>query len=240
MTIPPWHGTRVLDALGIDDIVPLIDREALFAARWQFRQGMAAAVWDEAKRTQVIPAFERLLALCRARAIISPKLVYGYFSCVRQGNALLIESEGQRHRLEFPRERAAPNRCVADFFPGGVIAIMLATVGGGAGIEGGKLFAAHAYQDAFLLKGLAAEAAEATALYGHRHIQKELGVDEGCGDRFSPGFQSFPSLFAQRTLVSLLGSRRVGVSLTKTCHLTPEYSTTAIVSIDPNAAHFQP
>lgn len=237
---PPFFDTKILDALTLDDVVPLIDREILFAARWQYRQGMDAERWEALKAERAIPTFERLLALCRARGIIVPRIVYGYFRCLPQGNALVVEGERRPQRFEFPRERAAPNRCLADFFPDGFIAILLATVGDGPTREGAKLFSAHAYSDTFFLKGLAGEAAEATAELGHRHIRRELGVPEGVGARFSPGYPSFPSLFDQRKIVALLGAGRLGVKLTRTCQLVPEHTATAVISVDPKAVSFRP
>lgn len=237
---PPFYGTKILDALTLGDLLPLIDQEVLFTARWQYRQGMDAARWESFKRERAIPTFERILALCRARRVIAPKIVYGYFPCTPQGSALIVKGERRDYRFDFPRERAAPNRCVADFFADGFIALQIATVGEGPTREGSKLFSGHAYSDTFFLKGLAAEAAEATAEYGHRHVRKELGAADDVGARFSPGFPSFPSLFDQRKLAALLAPARIGVSLTKTCQLVPEHSTSAIISVDPRASLFRP
>jgi 5-methyltetrahydrofolate--homocysteine methyltransferase len=87
---------------------------------------------------------------------------------------------------------------------------------------------------------LAAEFAEATAKYGHRYIREELGVPEGAGERFSPGYPAFPDLSAQKSIALLLVPKRIGVSLTATFQLVPEHSTSALISIDENAHHFRP
>lgn len=237
---PPFTGIKFLDALTLDDIIPLLDLELLFAARWSYRQGATAAEWEARRQNTVIPVFERMLALCRARDVVVPRVLYGYFRCRTQGSALVVEGGARPVRFDFPRERAAPNRCLADFFPEGFVSIALATVGAGATREGARLFSANAYSDAFLLKGLAAEAAEATAVFGHRHLQRELGAAENAGVRFSPGYPSFPSLFAQRKIAELLPLAKAGVTLTKNCQLVPEHSTTAFISFDPRAAHFRP
>lgn len=237
---PPFLGTSVIDQLALDDIVPLIDLEQLFAARWQYRQGMESAAWESFKLKQCVPLLERMLALCRLHDVITPKIVYGYFRCCSDGSALIVEGERKSYRFDFPRERAAPNRSLADFFPEGIAAFQLATVGEGASREGARLFKANAYSDTFFLKGLAAEAAEATAAWAHRRIREELSVAADAGCRFSPGYPAFPSLFDQRKIAQLLLPARIGIKLTKTCQLIPEHSTAAIVSVDPRARHFRP
>ena len=148
---PPFFGTRVLDPIALDDVVPLIDLEQLFAARWQFRKGMDAAAWEAFRQQHCVPVFERMLAFSRLHGAIAPKVVYGYFRCRSEGSALVVEGERKPCRFEFPRERVAPNRCLADFFPEGVAAFMLATVGEGATREGARLFKANAYSDTFFL-----------------------------------------------------------------------------------------
>jgi len=237
---PPFWGTKTIDSVSLDDVMQFVDRETLFAARWQFRQGAGAGDWEKLKRERAEPALERILSICRASGAIEPKILYGYFRCKRDGNALFVDGENRSFRIDFPRDRAAPNRCVADFFPEGFAAVQAVTVGDGPAREGARLFSANAYSDAFFLKGLAAEAAEATAEFAFRRILEELGAPGGSGMRFSPGYPSFPDLFAQKKIAALLGITRIGVSVTRTSGLVPEHSTTAIVSVDPGASRFRP
>ncbi len=237
---PPFYGTKVLDQIPLAAVEPLLDRDALFASRWQFRQGQDAAVWEALKREKAEPLLARLLAASAARGIITPKLLYGHFACRQLNNGIIITEGEQQLRIDFPRERAAPNRCVADLFGAGFVTIQLATVGKGSIDAAAAEHAKGRYSEAFFLKGLAAQFAEATAEYGHRLILEELGIPEGQGARFSPGYPAFPDLLAQRKLMRLLAPMRIGVSLTETCHLVPEYSTSAIISIDPKATHFRP
>jgi 5-methyltetrahydrofolate--homocysteine methyltransferase len=239
MTMPSF-GTRTLDPIAIDDVLRLLDREALFAGRWQFRQGMDSAAWEALKASTVEPLLARLLLQARTRGTFAPRIVYGFFRCERESNGLIVHGEHQALRFDFPRERQEPHRCLADFFPEGFIAMQIATVGEGPVEAAAAEFAKHRYSEAFYLKGLAAELAEATAAFGHAHIRTELGAAPDAGARFSPGYPSFPDLLAQRKIAALLGFRRIGVALTETCQLVPEYSTSAIVSIDPSATHFRP
>lgn len=237
---PPFFGTRVLDDLTVEDVQPYLDEEALFASRWQFRQGMDAASWEALKRDKVLPIYKRLMAQASSQAIITPKIVYGYFRCEREGNGLIVYDDGRAHRLDFPRERQSPNRCLSDFFGDGFAAFQIATVGDGAGRAATIKFSAHEYSEAFFLKGLAAEFAEATAKYGHEHVRAELGGAGDRGERYSPGYPAFPDLSAQKKIAALLKPARIDVSLTRTYQLVPEHTTSAIISMDERAQRFRP
>lgn len=238
---PPFFGTAVLDDISLDDVEALLDKEALFASRWQFRKGADASTWEGLKKEKVLPIYERMLAMCRAQHIITPKIVYGYFRCEKKNSGLIAYNDQNRpFRFEFPRERTVPHRCVADFFDYGFVIIQLATAGDAVNAAAIKKFKSHEYSDAFFLKGLAASFAEATAQYGHDHIREELGVAPDVGERFSPGYPSFPDLSAQKKIIALLNPSRIGVSVTKTYQLIPEHSTSAIISIDEKAKHFRP
>ncbi len=238
---PPFLGTKVLDTVGLADIVALINRDVLFASRWQFRKGQTAAEWEELKKTTLVPLFEKLVTVCESQNLISPKIVYGHFECKKQENAILVSKNGKKiYRFEFPRQRQSPNLCVSDFFPDGFITMQIATIGKKVIEEGVRLFKEKRYSEAFFLKGLAAECAEAAAEYGQRVIGKGLGLPEDLGCRFSFGYPAAPSLMDQEKLYALLEGSRIGVKLTETFYLVPEYSTSAIVSFDPKARQFKP
>lgn len=230
----------MIDDIALGDIEAFLDREALFASRWQFRQGSDASSWERLKVEKVIPIYERFLSLCHAESIIKPKIVYGHFRCERNGNGLVLHDEARAYRFDLPRECETPNRCVADFFETGFATLQLVTVGDGATKAATEKFSDHKYSDAFFIKGLAAEFAEAAAKYSHDLIRRELGVGDGVGERFSPGYPSFPDLSAQKKIAALLKPMRIGVSLTSTYQLVPEQSTSALISIDEKATHFRP
>jgi 5-methyltetrahydrofolate--homocysteine methyltransferase len=240
MTEPPFMGTKVTDDISMCDIEPLIDREMLFSSRWQFRKGMKKNEWEDLKASKVLPIYERIVAKCRAKDIIIPRIAYGYFKCRNSEVHLFVEGERKTYKFDFPRERVVPHRCIADLFSGGIAAFQIVTVGDGVNKEAVSLFKNDAYSDSFYLKGFAAEAAEALASLNHRKIRKELGASDDHGERFSPGYPSFPDLLDQRKVVELLDAKRIGVSLTKTCMFIPEHSTSAIISVDPKAMHFNP
>jgi 5-methyltetrahydrofolate--homocysteine methyltransferase len=237
---PPFWGTKISEHIPLVEIEPLIDKEALFSGRWQFRQGMDSKDWEKFKTERCEPLLARLLAMCQGRRILLPRVCYGYFHCRQQGKGLIVTGERKSYRFDFPREARSPNRCVADFFPEGFVIMQIVTMGERVNEIASEQFVKKAYSETFFLKGLAAQAAEALAEYSHRHIRQELGVAPDQGARFSPGYPAFPDLFAQRKVVELLDAGRIGIALTETCQLIPEHSTSAIISVDPRAVHFRP
>ena len=83
------------------------------------------------------------------------------------------------------------------------------------------------------------EAAEALAERWHRQVRSELGIPEGQGKRYSPGYPSWPELADQRQVWKLLEpDRTIGVSLTEAHQMVPEQSTSAIVLHHPDAIYF--
>ncbi len=237
---PSFLGTKVEGEIPFAEIEPLIDREMLFCQQWQFRKNQTPDAWQAFKAEKVLPIFERILGICHARQVMQPAVVYGHFACERIGNGLLVKDARREYRFDFPRERKSPNRCLSDLFPDGFVTFQIATVGSRVAEIAADCFKKNNYSDAFYLKGLAAVAAEACALWSHERIREELGVASDVGARFSPGYPAFPDLLAQKQIVSLLDAARIGVALTETCHFIPEYTTSAIISIDKGAQHFRP
>lgn len=242
---PAFLGTRKIPDISSEDVIGLINKEILIASRWQFRKGQTQEEWERQKEKTYIPIFDRIAGMCLGKGILVPKMIYGYFECSKQGNAVLVTpAQGSKinktQRFEFPRRRQEPHLCVADFFPDGFIAMQLVTVGNKVIEEGAKLFNDKKYSDAFYLKGLAAEAAEAAAEYVSLLIKKELGVPQEQGCRFSFGYPAAPELMDQKKLYALLDGSQIDVKLTETYQLVPEYSTSAIVCVSPQARIFRP
>jgi 5-methyltetrahydrofolate--homocysteine methyltransferase len=95
------------------------------------------------------------------------------------------------------------------------------------------------YARALYVHGLAVESAEALAEYWHRQVRRELGLPEGQGKRYSPGYPSWPELSDQAQVWKLLDpARTIGVSLTEAHQMVPEQSTSAIVLHHPDAIYF--
>ena len=237
---PPFYGTRTIDDIDVEHVLQLINRDVLFAARWQLRGELSREAWHVRVADLAEPTFEKLAAYCLTHNTIQPRIVYGHFHCEQKGNLLFVEHLNRKVSFDFPRERATPNRCLADFFSDGFVAMQLVTVGNAVAEAGAKFFKENKYTDAFYLKGLAAEATEALANYAQSYIANELDLSDDAGVRFSFGYPPCPNLMYQKKLYELLQPKRIGVRLSHTMHLIPEHSTSAIISFDDNAARFIP
>jgi 5-methyltetrahydrofolate--homocysteine methyltransferase len=87
--------------------------------------------------------------------------------------------------------------------------------------------------------GFSVQAAEALAEYAHRHIRRELGLENGRGKRYSWGYGACPDLGQHELVFRLLDANaKIGVILTPAFQIVPEQSTAAIVMHHPKASYF--
>jgi 5-methyltetrahydrofolate--homocysteine methyltransferase len=258
---PPFFGSRVVDDIALEDVFPFVNESALFKGQWQVRQGTRSreeyrAMIDESIR----PVFERLKRECIEKALLVPKVVYGYFPCNSDENNLIVYSEDGseiRARFTFPRQPAGKRLCLADFFASidsgkkDVVGFSLVTVGARASEYTQQLFASDNYSEYLYMHGLSVETAEALAEYWHRRMRQELGIagsdaaetaklfqQQYQGARYSFGYPACPNLEDQVQLFELIEPSRIGVVLSEEFQLEPEQSTSAIVVHHPEARYF--
>jgi 5-methyltetrahydrofolate--homocysteine methyltransferase len=160
-------------------------------------------------------------------------------------------------RFAFPRQARAGGLCIADFFrPASdpvrdVIGLQAVTMGPRASEVARAWFAADKYQDYLYLHGLSVEMTEALAEYVHKRVRADLGfaAEDAAdmekllrqayrGSRYSFGYPACPHLEDQAALLALLGAERIGVTLSESFELEPEQSTSAIVTVHPQAKYF--
>ncbi|MEL6468424.1 MAG: methionine synthase [Cyanobacteria bacterium J06623_4] len=198
---PPFWGPKMLgpDDIPLVDLFDYLDMQALVAGQWQFRKpkGQSREEYDAFLAEKVQP----ILATWKQRVVdeklLEPKLMYGYFPCLAEGNTLYIydwkavQSGGTGDfpgepvtSFEFPRQRSMRRLCIADFFlpkdrakPGeyDVFPMQAVTMGDIATEYAAKLFAADDYTNYLYYHGLAVQMAEALAEWAHQKIRIELG-----------------------------------------------------------------
>jgi 5-methyltetrahydrofolate--homocysteine methyltransferase len=198
-------------------------------------------------REEFGPKLEELKAEAAAKGWLVPKVVYGYFPCHAEGNDLVILDPVHRKeevaRLALPRQPSDRHLCMADWFREergtDVCALQVVTVGDQASHLAAEAQERGEYTRSVFLHGVAVEAAEALAELWHRRVRAELGLPEGQGKRYSPGYPSWPELADHQQLWKLLEPERaIGVSLTAGHQMVPEQSTCAIVLHHPDAIYF--
>lgn len=243
---PPFWGTRVLADIPMFDVFPCMDHASLFKLSWGVRSR------DREEYERLLAEFRPRLAALEAEAVekhwLEGKAVYGFFPVHGDGDTLVVLDPGgsgaELVRFDFPRMPDSPWLCLPDYFRRAgdgpdVAAFQVVTVGPRATERCARLEAEGRYLDAYLLHGLSVEAAEGLAEWLHRRVRRELGIGEGRGRRYSPGYPSWPALADHRQLWELLRpDRAIGVTLTEAQQMVPEQSTSALVIHHPDAAYF--
>jgi 5-methyltetrahydrofolate--homocysteine methyltransferase len=125
------------------------------------------------------------------------------------------------------------------------------TVGSEVSKQTCDLFDNDEYSEYLYLHGIGVECAEALAEYWHKQMRIELGIDgddrptpkelfaQGYrGSRYSFGYPACPEMDKQEILFNLLEPERIGCTLTESCEIVPEQSTSALIVHHPQAKYF--
>jgi 5-methyltetrahydrofolate--homocysteine methyltransferase len=249
---PPLWGTKVLDAIPLDEVFALLDLDELYRLQWGARG--SGEQYEKIVREELVPVRERLEAEAKRDGWLAPKAVYGYFPVQSSGNDLIVY-DPQRYvadgslaeiaRFHFPRQEGRERLCLADYYRSAesgevdVAAVQVVTVGDAATARYQQLQDAGEYTEAYFLHGISVEAAEATAEWLHRRVRHELGIPGGRGKRYSWGYGACPDLEDHAVVFQLLPAREaLGMDLTSAFQLMPEQSTAATVVHHPQAKYY--
>jgi 5-methyltetrahydrofolate--homocysteine methyltransferase len=212
----PFWGGRILDHVAPEDLLPFLDRPALFRKRWQLRT-------DGSER------FHELWTAANRQLLWQPKVVFGYFRARLISDCLFLHIPATRDRhvgFCFSAALARSVRARHHEVPF-VVALQLVTLGRRVAARGRELGLRREILDQFLLHGLAAELTEALAEYCQQTVMESIGWRKT--RRLSPGYPAWPDLGDQRGVFLLLKPGRIGVRLTLGFQMVPEYSTGAIL-----------
>ncbi len=254
---PPFWGVREL-AEDVAGLFEYLDEFALIRNRWGFGQGsLDDAAFAAVLRERAEPQLADWKARLGAEPLLRPKARYGYFPVRADREALRVFDPAEPDRplatMTFPRQAAGRRLCIADFFRADrtdVLALQLVTLGQAAADHAKRLYGAHAYADYFAFHGLATELTEAYAERLHARIRRELGIAgkdlpgralfaQGYqGSRYSFGYPACPDLHGNGAILELLEGQAIGVTLTETTQMDPEYATSALVAWHPQARYF--
>ena len=201
---PPFWGSCVLleTAINLEEVFTYLDRNALFAGQWQLRksQQQSRQEYEAMLAEKAEPVLRQWQQRCIAEGLLTPRVVYGYYPCGRDGNSLLVFDPdgmepgalaGKAGQLlggfELPRQRSGNRYCIADFYrdlvpgprgeklPSDVLAMQAVTMGEQATTFAQGLFKANKYTDYLYFHGLSVQMAEALAEWAHARIRSELG-----------------------------------------------------------------
>ncbi len=252
----PFVGRKTVTDIDAEKMFSYLNEAALFRGRWGYRRGkMAKEDYAELNNNTVIPLFQRLKDQSLNEGWLQPKVVYGYFDCVSEGDSLLISSDSGEKIFSFPRQTNAPGLCIADYLRNGEeggdkVGFFVVTLGHKLAERTKQLYESDSYHDYLMLHGLGVELTDALAEYWHEKMRIEMGIQQNRGNmdtyvaqgyqgsRYGFGYPACPDLGAHGPLFELLHPEEIGISLTESFEMVPEMSTSAIVVHHPQAKYF--
>jgi len=241
---PPFWGAKEI-APPIKDAMSLLSDNSVLQNRWAFKKGMMTDDQFKAVLTEKAgPLLEEWKGRLLSEKLVEPKAIYGFFPANAAGNSLKVFGPDNKAILAtfgFPRQASGKRLAISDFFKPesmgpDVVALQVVTLGANISATLAKLYQDNKYSDYFYLHGLAAELTECCAKWLHAKIRGELNIKGG--QRFSFGYPSCPDLGGNALTLNILGGTKLGVSLTETLQLVPEFTTCALVAWHPQAGHF--
>jgi 5-methyltetrahydrofolate--homocysteine methyltransferase len=257
---PPFWGVREF-APSVAELFDFLDTFVVIRNRWAFTQGSTSdEAFAELLRTKAEPQLAAWKERLVREPILRPRARYGYFPACADGDGLRIfgfEGREAVTRIPLPRQDAGRRLCIADFFEpesGGrldVLPLQVVTLGQAAADFAARLYAGNDYADYFAFHGLATELTEAFAELLHARIRRELGIhgrdaanlrqlfSQGYqGSRYSFGYPACPDLEGNAPILDLLDGPSIGVTLTESFQMDPEYTTSALIAWHPQARYF--
>ncbi len=253
--LPPFWGPRVLDRIAPEDLLPHLDRNALFRGRWGGKAH--GAEYAKLVREDFAPRLDEMMRQMRFARILEPRAIYGYFPCHIDGDTLILhnptdpssplprrDGSGHPYAFTFPRQSNGERLSLADYFAPAstepdVVALQVVTMGSRVTERIDALQAAGEYTAAFYLHGLGVQLAEALAEYVNVRIKNELQLSGESGRRYSWGYPAIPDLADHALLFDLMPvTASIGVTLTESYQLVPEQSTAALIVHNPAAVYF--
>lgn len=254
--IVPFVGRKLVTDVDAEKLFDYLNEAALFRGRWGYRRGkMSKEDYAELNTNTILPLFKRLKDQSLNEGWLQPKVTYGYFDCVSEGDSLLISSDSGEKVFSFPRQSNAPGLCIADYLRnreegGDKVGFFVVTLGDQLAERTKQLYESDSYHDYLMLHGLGVELTDALAEYWHEKMRIEMGIQQARGDmdayvaqgyqgsRYGFGYPACPDLGAHGPLFEMLKPEEMGVSLTESFEMVPEMSTSAIVIHHPQAKYF--
>ena len=256
---PPFWGTRVIQEMPLEIVLQHLDLDELYRLQWGAKNKHGEE-WARLK-AEFDARLDRMKREALKLKYLQPRAVYGYFPARSDGDTLIVydptdyptnplSGNGQHPlkeiaRFQFPRQPEQDRLCLSDYFAPvdsglvDVVALQVVTVGPQAEARFKEIQDRGDYSEAYFTHGLSVEAAEATAEYVHRHVRRELGLDDKRGKRYSWGYPACPDLADHVKVFQLLpAEKELGMILTAAYQLVPEHSTAAIVVHHPAARYY--
>ncbi|HEY5312787.1 MAG TPA: vitamin B12 dependent-methionine synthase activation domain-containing protein, partial [Pirellulales bacterium] len=235
---PAFLGTRVLDALPLEMLVPYIDWSPFFSA-WELRGKYPAILRDAVVGEEATKLFDdacRLLETIVDEQVLTARAVYGFWPAASIGDDIVLYSDDSRSteitrfhtlRQQWQRKGQKHFTALADFIAplesgrSDYLGAFAVTSGIGTDAIVRKFEADHDDYQAIMAKALADRLAEALAEWLHKQARTDwsygraenLTSDELIDERYrgirpAPGYPACPDHTEKRILFDLLSAEQ--------------------------------
>jgi 5-methyltetrahydrofolate--homocysteine methyltransferase len=259
---PPFWGVREAKH-SLEALYEYLDTFVVIRNRWSYAQGsLSDEAFDKVLKEKAEPELARWKTRLIQDRILEPRALYGYFPANAEGDEVVFygaqepETRHEIKRIRFPRQESGRRLCISDFVHPkaqelDLMPMQIVTLGQKAADFAQELYRQEKFADYFLFHGLATELTEAYAELLHAQIRRELDIHRSDaeslrqlfsqgyqGSRYSFGYPACPDLEGNAPILELLDGERIGVSLTESFQMDPEYTTSALVAWHPQARYF--
>lgn len=198
------------------DLIPLINKKWLFAGLWQLKDTKVAE-----------KVFDNILTKINDFGF-KPKIIYEVFSIFVEKTEARLSIDGGKV-VSFEIIRSLLDKMSGGKKLGDKAALMAVTIGEGVCGVGEEKFKKGEYADYFYLNGFSAALAEALTEYGHLQICTNINSPRNLSFRISPGYAVWPRLSDQKNIAGVLPLDKIGLAISETNQLIPEFSTTSMI-----------
>jgi 5-methyltetrahydrofolate--homocysteine methyltransferase len=245
---PPFLGVKHITRLPLADLFEHFDLNTLYRLHWGAKNAKGAE-YERLVREEYEPRLRRMKTEAQTGGWLTPSAVYGYFPVASAGEDLVVydpeDPQTEIGRFATPRQTERDHLCLADYFASAdsgtrdVAALQIVTVGDALLERSERMMREGDYTEGYYLHGFGVRLAEAGAEWVNRHINRELGLEQGRGLRYSWGYPAIPDHTQHHLVFRLLPAReKLGMDVTEAGALVPELSTAAIVVHHPEAKYF--
>lgn len=258
---PSFTGIKVIDT-ELATLTEYIDWTPFFQV-WQL-QGRYPKILSDAvvgqTATELFQDAQNMLAQIIEQQWLQCKAVFGIFPAHQDGDDVIIEHQGEQHRLLNLRQqskRAKFNLCLSDFIAPQAhqdhIGVFAVTAGAGIEPHIKRFEQQHDDYQSIMLKALADRLAEAYAEYLHRQVRvkywgyaKDEKLDNQAlirekyqGIRPAPGYPACPDHSQKQLLFKLLNvEQNTGIKLTEGLTMYPAASVSGFYYANPQSRYF--
>jgi hypothetical protein len=226
--------------MNIEMILPWINKKFLYHTLWQIKADQL--IRDAQLLVELDSKYKQMMEI--AKKTVEPAATYTFYHGNICNENMIVYPSFRQFTINPAYEYGLPisTTRISQSSLSPNVALQVVTIGRKPVEQAQKLKESGSYQDYFYWHGFCGALTEALAARVHAmiRVEKELEVAENqspekefrkeyTGKRISFGYEALPVLTEQRKVVELLNADSMGIKITESGMLDPEYTTCAIV-----------